>query len=702
MSANFTPSLNVYTDLTPFRFWCQKVLPLAYDDSLSYYELLCKVVDYLNKTMEDVSLSIEDVEKLHAAYVSLQGYVNNYFNNLDVQEEINNKLDALVADGTIHEIFTPDVTAILNVARQASLDAIAAIPGEVTDWLDDNISQETGYVIDNTLTVSGAAADAKVTGGRLSALKSDLDYSAMIDDTLQSRICDNLIKFEGIVYGAYVRRTDGAQITSADWCYTKFLPVTGGKKYYFSTSNNFICWYTDDNFSDFISGAVTSPNGVTAPNNAAYCVVSLPISIFSSQWMCEGDSLIIYGSKSDNDIKGIIADYDNMIGKIENNLINLLSITDGYIVWANSSGKPSINHPTYCYSDFIPVEGDADYYCSINGLFLNWYTSNDFNSYISTVITPADFNTPRTAPSNAAYAVLSMNQAVKGNVILSKNEKPKNYGKIAYNKVIDATIPKTYHVGSGQTYTTLRAGISAAIAEGADNIVVVHPGTYDLTQEFSTEISAATGVVGIALSNNVYVKFLSGAYVKAIFNESSDWISTYFNPFYGRNFTLDGLDLEVANCRYGVHDEQSGADVTYHNVYKNCVMKNTTSRDSGVTGNLYPQCIGGGLGKYGYIEIIGGKYTSTGVRDGADEIPCISYHNGNIAGADSKIFIRDVYLDGDDGNFRFGYYGPSTIESQVMISGCSMGSAIIHRAETASSVNDNFDIIEWNNIIRSI
>jgi len=33
--ANFTPTLGNYTDLQPFRFWCQKVLPLVYDDSLS-------------------------------------------------------------------------------------------------------------------------------------------------------------------------------------------------------------------------------------------------------------------------------------------------------------------------------------------------------------------------------------------------------------------------------------------------------------------------------------------------------------------------------------------------------------------------------------------------------------------------------------------------------------------------------------------
>ncbi len=35
--------------ISQFRFWCQKVLPAVYDDSLSYYELLCKVIDKLNE-----------------------------------------------------------------------------------------------------------------------------------------------------------------------------------------------------------------------------------------------------------------------------------------------------------------------------------------------------------------------------------------------------------------------------------------------------------------------------------------------------------------------------------------------------------------------------------------------------------------------------------------------------------------------------
>ena len=107
--ANFTPEAGNYKTLQPFRYWCQKVLPLVYDDSLSYYELLCKVVDYLNKTMEDVETLHGDVTNLHTAYEELQNYVNNYFSTLDVQEEINNKLDTMASDGTLANIINEEI-----------------------------------------------------------------------------------------------------------------------------------------------------------------------------------------------------------------------------------------------------------------------------------------------------------------------------------------------------------------------------------------------------------------------------------------------------------------------------------------------------------------------------------------------------------------------------------------------------------------
>lgn len=101
-------------DLSPFRFWCQKVLPLVYDDSLSYYELLCKVVDYLNKTMENVNKLSENFDELQSAFNTLKKYIENYFKNLDVQEEINNKLDEMAKNGTLQKMIQPYIDDFIN------------------------------------------------------------------------------------------------------------------------------------------------------------------------------------------------------------------------------------------------------------------------------------------------------------------------------------------------------------------------------------------------------------------------------------------------------------------------------------------------------------------------------------------------------------------------------------------------------------
>ena len=55
-----------YKAMQTFRFWCQKILPLVYDDSLSYYELLCKVVDYINDLINNdkaINAELTQVQK---------------------------------------------------------------------------------------------------------------------------------------------------------------------------------------------------------------------------------------------------------------------------------------------------------------------------------------------------------------------------------------------------------------------------------------------------------------------------------------------------------------------------------------------------------------------------------------------------------------------------------------------------------------
>ena len=82
-----------------FKFWCQKVLPLVYDDSLSYYELLCKFVDHLNNLTNDVTLVVEEMKQL-------KNYVDTYFDSLDIQKMIEEELDKMVTDGRLEKIIS--------------------------------------------------------------------------------------------------------------------------------------------------------------------------------------------------------------------------------------------------------------------------------------------------------------------------------------------------------------------------------------------------------------------------------------------------------------------------------------------------------------------------------------------------------------------------------------------------------------------
>lgn len=52
------------------RFWCQKVLPLVYDDSISYYETLCKIADSLNKCIDQININMGDIENIKNDYVT--------------------------------------------------------------------------------------------------------------------------------------------------------------------------------------------------------------------------------------------------------------------------------------------------------------------------------------------------------------------------------------------------------------------------------------------------------------------------------------------------------------------------------------------------------------------------------------------------------------------------------------------------------
>ena len=93
------------------KFWCQKVLPLVYDDSLSYYELLNKVVDRINEIQTIVNNAIDEVETLDNSVETLstkidnvETYVNNYFDTLDLTTEVSNVITQMLENGELSSV----------------------------------------------------------------------------------------------------------------------------------------------------------------------------------------------------------------------------------------------------------------------------------------------------------------------------------------------------------------------------------------------------------------------------------------------------------------------------------------------------------------------------------------------------------------------------------------------------------------------
>ena len=53
------PVFNPGHGLKPYAFWCHKVIPLVYDDSLSYYEQICKLTQAMQDVIENITADYE-------------------------------------------------------------------------------------------------------------------------------------------------------------------------------------------------------------------------------------------------------------------------------------------------------------------------------------------------------------------------------------------------------------------------------------------------------------------------------------------------------------------------------------------------------------------------------------------------------------------------------------------------------------------
>lgn len=111
-------------DTSPFKKLVLSfgAVPTDFKESMTYYELLAWLCNVIEKQIIPVvNQHSEKFNELINAYNQLKDYVDNYFKNLDVQEEINNKLDDMAESGELESI----IAAYLNTNAVLGFNSIA-------------------------------------------------------------------------------------------------------------------------------------------------------------------------------------------------------------------------------------------------------------------------------------------------------------------------------------------------------------------------------------------------------------------------------------------------------------------------------------------------------------------------------------------------------------------------------------------------
>lgn len=152
--------------IKPFRFWCQKVLPLVYDDSLSYYETLCRVVDKLNEVIENSGTAYvdEQIEALRKELIDLiqqTSAADREYTDQEVakaKEELGQKITEL--ESSLTEKIN-QLESETNEKFEAVNDDITEVKGDITNIQGDitEINQNIENIIDGTTPVPSGPAE---------------------------------------------------------------------------------------------------------------------------------------------------------------------------------------------------------------------------------------------------------------------------------------------------------------------------------------------------------------------------------------------------------------------------------------------------------------------------------------------------------------------------------------------------------------
>lgn len=557
-------------------------------------------------------------------------------------------------------------------------------------------------IIDPTLSLSGKAADAAKVGEAVGQLKEDIDERLYYTtDSKQLKWSEGFIDTSGTIVDINNIETGhpsnrwrhiAFDCKEHDEFIVKAVGGTKGRLWAFIGAENQVL-----NASEAEKNSMDAPVYLYAPHNSTKII----INDWSRNTFTTGEpdypenaaKVYCYQIPGDRDFLGV---FNSLKSAIDINEIKICNIDtadknfeyEHYVKWGNGI---STIHPDFCCTGYIDISGYKEIGIS-NGVQQFAYYNKD-KTYISGIPVETSFRwyVTYSPPDNAKYVRFSILHSLLYTAFYTLLKPEERESK--------EIIVSKYGYGN---FTRLRDGIEYATRH-KNSTVKVLDGVYDLLEEFSDEINKDLSYqYGIELKNNVHVICSSGAKITALYNGTSQNVENYFSPFFSTpndgSFVLENAWIETKNTRYCVHDDFGGGGGTQTHKYINCHMEHDSLNS--LTDN-FPQCIGGGLGKYTYIVIDGGYYKRTAPTKSFTR-PTISYHNNftDDGNGVSHIYVKNIYVDTADGTVTIQNYGNNTKKSILEISGCSLGIAPFSRNETEDSKIVNTEVVSFNNEIR--
>ena len=174
----------------------------------------------LFKTVQEMFKAQDSLIK---SYKELYEFINTYFDNLDVQEEVNKKIQSMADDGSLLALIAPTIET------------------KTGEWLETNITNPSNPPIDKSLTVENAAADAKIVGtyALLSSRSNITDSTFDLNNAEPNRI---------YVISTVVQNSPNSTSVGVCWSFSLNNAATSTYAQFFhTTDNNLYYRYNDYN-----------------------------------------------------------------------------------------------------------------------------------------------------------------------------------------------------------------------------------------------------------------------------------------------------------------------------------------------------------------------------------------------------------------------------------------------------------------------